>query len=170
MFEDLFPLCPLSLLCVTHSEFRKVLTKWELCPKGGDIPILMPHRASTDLKDQGLREVSFQLPLDLRLSVSKNLKKHFTTSSTFYGSYSIRRPRLLILPSSKCNFHLMVQDDCCCPCCQVSIQVSGEKVKGQSLISSSPFSEDTSQKLHKPRSFTSHGKVGLFPAKNLMFC
>ena len=72
MFEDLFPLCPLSLLCVTHSEFRKVLTKWELCPKGGDIPILMPQRASTDLKDQGLREVSFQLPLDLRLSVSKN--------------------------------------------------------------------------------------------------
>lgn len=70
MFEDLFPLCPLSLLCLTHSELRKVVTKWELCPKGGDLPILMPPIASTD--DQGLREVSFQLPLDLRLSVSKN--------------------------------------------------------------------------------------------------
>lgn len=49
---------------------KVVVTKWEHCPKGGDLPILMPPITSTD--DQGLREVSFQLPLDLRLSVSKN--------------------------------------------------------------------------------------------------
>ena len=171
MFEDLFPSCPLSLPCVTHSEFRKVLTKWALCPKGGDIPVLMLHRASTDLKrPEALGGFIPASSWSEAFCIKKLKKKHFTTSSTLYGSYLIRRPRLLILPSSKCNFHFMVQDDCCCPCHQVSILVSGEKVKGQSLISSSPFFEDTSQELHKPRSFTSHGKVGPFPAKNHMFC
>ena len=105
----------------------------------------------------------------------------FSCESPGNGSCLIMRPRLLILPSSKCRFHLMVQDDCSCPCHQVGILVSGEKIKGQSPIPSSSFFEG-----HLPEdahttfthipwkggnlSFFFSPKVDTVPAKNHVFC